>query len=152
MATEGPVHVDLAFKKLAAAWGVTAPGVRMRRAFESATLRCETLLALRRKRKFLWSNSDQLVAARVPKPGDRSTRRTVEHVHEEEIGLLMTAIVRSQVGLPAQTLMCNSARMFGWSWQVAEVRARMEDVLQGLLRAGTLVQDQDAIVLPGGQT
>ena len=129
VANEGPIHIKLASRRLAELWGKQQVGVRMMRAVEEAAAFCERKGALRRAGEFLWPGGTYEVTVRVPSEGLPETCRDVEHIPPEELRAAMTLVAGHAVGISADSLLAETARLFG----VGRVSGRIKDRLQGEL-------------------
>ena len=129
VANEGPIHIKLASRRLAELWGKQQVGVRMMRAVEEAAAFCERKGALRRAGEFLWPGGTYEVTVRVPSEGLPETCRDVEHIPPEELRAAMTLVAGHAVGISADSLLAETASLFG----VGRVSGRIKDRLQGEL-------------------
>jgi hypothetical protein len=130
---EGPIHFDYAVRRLASVWGLKRRGSRIVQAVR------EALNLLLRNRKviikghFLWPTDLQEVSVRVPVPGVPESKRIFEHIPPEEIENAMKLIARYALGISAESLMVETAKVFGFSRGGEKSRERIYEIYKRLL-------------------
>jgi len=146
VALEGPVHVELVGRRLAEAWGLQRVGSRMQAAIEEAIGLGVRRGKVKRVGDFLWpSNPEFRLAVRIPVPGNEKTMRRVEHVSPTEIAQAMRHIVQAGVGVSADALIVEVARVFGFERTGYRIRRQLEQILNHLIRKGNLVRQGDLL-------
>lgn len=141
VAVEGPIHVDLLARRLAQAWGLQQVGKRIEVAVGEVVRQATRSGRVRRDGSFLWpTHADFRLTVRTPVAGDDETFRKVQHISPEEIGLAMQHIVRAGIGISAEALLVEVARVFGFERTGHLIRAQLDRVLQKLIKQGTLAQ------------
>jgi hypothetical protein len=130
---EGPIHFDYAVKRLASAWGLKRKSPRIVQAVKEAL---NFLLIGQKvivKGSFLWPPDLQDVPARVPVPGVPESKRKPEHIPPEEIENAMKLIARYALGISAESLINETAKVFGFTRSGEKSRKRFSDVYKRLL-------------------
>lgn len=138
VAGEGPIHIKLAARRLAELWGNQQVGVRMMRAVEQAADFCERNGALRRAGDFLWPADLQEVAVRVPAEGAPESFRDVEHIPPEELRAAMILVAGHAVGISSDSLLAETAKLFGVARVSGRIRERLQTRLEELIHGGQL--------------
>jgi hypothetical protein len=142
---EGPVHVALAARRVAGAWGLTRAGSRVReRVIEAATL-----LAARgeieRRDDFLRLPG----AAVVPRRPTDEAWRAIDEIDPEELAAAVEAIARACFSAPREALLRESARALGFSRPNARVFDALDAAVASLLLRGALRPEGDRIAVGG---
>jgi hypothetical protein len=137
--SEGPIHFDNAVRRLALAWRLKRSGPRIVQAVREAL----NLLLLNRKvtvkGSFLWPPELQNVPARIPVPGVSESKRKPEHIPPEEIKNAMTTIARYALGISVESLIVETAKIFGFTHSGEKSRKRFSDIYKRLLWEKKLV-------------
>jgi hypothetical protein len=128
---EGPIHLDAAVRRLRQAWGLERTGERIRQAVEDAVAEGEKKDRLRRQGDFLWPAGEAAVKVRVPAAGESESQRDLEQIAPEELQEAMRLLVQQGGGLGEDTLLTQTARVFGFR----NVGDNMRELLRGCLRA-----------------
>src|SRR5262249_5246880 len=82
---EGPVHVEVATRRLRQAWKLDRANDRVWQAVEKAITDCEGRKQLQRRGEFLWPAKEAPVPVRIPDPKNATTNRDIEHIPPEEL-------------------------------------------------------------------
>jgi hypothetical protein len=144
---EGPVHFDYAIRRLASLWGLKRKGPRIVHAVREAL----NLLLIDRKvvvkGSFLWPPGMQEVQARVPVPGVPESKRKLEHIPPEEIENAMELVAQYALGISAESLVGETAKVFGFSSAGEKSRKRFYDIYKRLLWEKRLVCTNDLVTV-----
>ena len=144
---EGPIHFDYAVQRLAALWGLKRRGPRIVQAVREAL----NLLLLNRqvivKGNFLWPPARQDVPVRVPVHGVPESKRTLEHIPPEEIENAMKLIAQYALGISAESLIIETAKVFGFSHGGEKSRKRIYAIYERLLWEKKLVCINDVVTV-----
>jgi len=144
---EGPIHFDYAVKRLMAAWGLKRRSYRIVQAVREAL----DLLIVKQKvvvkGSFLWSPELQDVQARVPVPEFPESKRKPEHIPPEEIENAMITIVQYALSISVESLIVETAKVFGFNQLGEKSRKRFSDVYKRLLWEKKLVCDNDLVTV-----
>jgi hypothetical protein len=144
---EGPIHFDYAVKRLASAWGLKRSGPKIVQAVREAL----NLLLINRKvvvkGGFLWPPELQDVPARVPVPGVPESKRKLEHIPPEEIESAMKLIAQYALGISAESLIVETAKVFGFTRSGEKSRKRFSDIYKRLLWEKKLFCANDVVTV-----
>jgi very-short-patch-repair endonuclease len=135
---EGPIHIELATKRVIAAWGLTRAGVRIIEAIAEAIRLCESVSLLEKRGDFLWPTGLNDVPVRVPVSQVQETYRDVAHIPPEEIQACMLLIIRHAVGIGADSLLKETASVFGFNRTGNRIRDRLLKECEALQQKGTI--------------
>ena len=148
---EGPIHVDLVAKRLAAAWGLTRVGARMQKCVLEACYISEQNGKIRKKGDFLWPVQFGEIVVRKSDPLNPTTIRDIEHIPTEELGTAMKLIIHDAVGMSPEILLQETSRLFGFNRNGEKIRQRMSESLSGLIQKKEVIQTGDSVTLPNGK-
>jgi len=144
---EGPIHFDYAVKRLASAWGLKRKTSKIVQAVREAL----NLLIVKQKVKvkgnFLWPPELQDVQARVPVPDVPESKRKLEDIPAEEIENAMKTVAQYALGISADSLIAETAKVFGFTRAGEKSRKRFSDVYKRLLWEKKLVCDNDLVTV-----
>ena len=144
---EGPIHFDYAVKRIISAWGLKRKSSKIVHAVREAL----NLLILKDKvavkGNFLWPPELQEVQTRVPVPGVPESKRKPEHIPPEEIENAMKTIAQYALGISSESLIVETAKVFGFSQSGEKSRKIFSDIYKRLLWEKKLVCDNDLVTL-----
>lgn len=143
---EGPIHKDLLQRRLATLWGHQRAGARIARRIEEATDLCVRRGLIRKQGSFLWPAIERELTPRGA--SDDGEVRVIAHVPEEEIALVLQAILTQAMSLTPDDLIQQTARVLGYQRVGQEIRARILTVARGLHKNGT-INFRDGLVQVG---
>jgi very-short-patch-repair endonuclease len=146
---EGPIHKEVAARRLARAWEFERVGDRMMTAVKSAwrSLHRDGLLNI--QGAFLWpANPTFQLAVRQPDPDDEEAWRPINEIPPEEIVLAMTSLVRNSLSLGSDTLLLYVARIFGFERTGTHIQKALEDTFDELVETGQLALKDGRVSLP----
>jgi hypothetical protein len=142
---EGPVHLDYAVQRLAAAWGLRRTGVKINNAVSESL---DPLLKDHRimmKGKFLWPTERVEVPVRIPVPGVPESFRPPEHIPPEEIENAMKQIAQYALGISPESLITETARVFGFTHAGEKIKEPIRETYQKMLREKKLIVTNDTV-------
>jgi hypothetical protein len=145
---EGPVHFDYAVQRLASAWGLKRAGPKVAQAVREALA---PLLQNRRvtvKGGFLWPAELEDVPVRVPVAGVPESKRPPEQIPPEEIEKAMILITKYALGISVESLIVETARVFGFNRTGENIRDRIYEIYKRLLWERKLICTNDVVTLP----
>jgi hypothetical protein len=145
---EGPVHFDYAVRRLAAAWGVKRAGYNVALATKEAVNLCLRDRRVTLKGSFLWPIGLREVTVRVPVEGVPDSMRKPECIPPEEIESAMKSVAQYALGISVESLIVETARLFGFNRTGEKVRERFFEVYGELLRKGKLACTNDVVTTP----
>jgi hypothetical protein len=144
---EGPIHFDYAVRRLASVWGLKRSGPRIVQAVR------EALNLLLRDRKviikghFLWPTDLQEVSVRLPVPSVPESKRILEHIPPEEIENAIKLIAQYALGISVESLIVETAKVFGFSHGGEKSRKRIYEIYKRLLWEKKLICTNDVVTV-----
>ncbi len=145
---EGPIHLELATRRLADRWGLQRVGSRMMDAVKKALRLLTSKNLIERRDDFLWpQQNDFTLQVRRPDPNDEATIRKIELIPREELELAIQYLVRDAISIPDDQVLTQVARVFGFDRTGANIRERMERILGQMLQEGILVRKGERVSL-----
>jgi len=145
---EGPIHFDYAVKRLSGAWGLKRNGPRVVLAVREAL---NLLLRNRRlvvKESFLWPLNLEEVPVRTPVADVPESKRIAEHIPLEEIEKAMKFIAKYAIGIDSESLIAETAKVFGFNRSGENMRERVYEAYRKLLSEKELVCANDVVTVP----
>jgi hypothetical protein len=144
---EGPVHFDCAVRRLVSTWGLKRRSSRIVQAVREAL----NLLILNQKvivrGSFLWPPELQDIPTRVPVPGVPESKRKPEYIPPEEIENAMRTVAQYALGISAESLIVETAKVFGFTRSGEKSRKRFSDIYKRLLWEKKLVCANDLVTV-----
>jgi len=144
---EGPIHFDYAVKRLVSAWGLKRKNANMIHAVREALNLLIVNEKVIEKGNFLWPPELQDAPARVPVPGIPESKRKLEYIPPEEIENAMKTIAQYALGISAESLIAETAKVFGFNHTGGKSRKRFSDMYKRLLWEKKLVCDNDLVTV-----
>ena len=144
---EGPIHFDYAVERLADAWGIKRVTPKISHAVQEALnvlIRDQKVVI---KGSFLWSPTLKDVQIRVPVDGIAETRRKLEHLPPEEVEATMKIIAKYALGISDESLIVETAKVFGLSHSTDKSKEYFTDILKRLVRERKLVNKDGVVTL-----
>jgi hypothetical protein len=99
------------------------------------------------KGNFLWPPELQEVQARVPVAGVPESKRKPEHIPPEEIEIAMKTVAQYALGISVESLITETAKVFGFNHTGEKNRKRFSDVYKRLLWEKKLVCNNDWVTV-----
>jgi hypothetical protein len=134
--TEGPIHKDLLQRRLATLWGYQRAGSRIARRIDEATDLGVRRGLIRKQGSFLWPATERELKPRGE--SDSGELRVIAHVPEEEIAIVLQAVLARAMSLGPEELVQQTARVLGYQRAGQDIRARILTVARGLHKHGTI--------------
>jgi very-short-patch-repair endonuclease len=144
---EGPIHVELATRRLRQTWKLDRAGDRVWQTVEKVIADCEGRKQLVRRGDFLWPVKDSPIVVRVPDPKNAATSREVEHIPAEELQAAMRLLVKEGGAMNEEALLSQTARLFGFGKLGDTIREKLLQNLQALQQQGVCDAKSGAITL-----
>jgi len=142
---EGPIHFDYAVKRLVSAWGLKRKNANIvhavREALNLLTVNEKVIV----KGNFLWPPELQDAPARVPVPGVPESKRKLDHIPPEEIENAMKNIAQYALGISAESLIAETAKVFGFNHTGEKSRKRFSNIYKRMLWEKKLFCDNDLV-------
>ena len=144
---EGPVHVSEVARRIADAAGVSRIGARIRANLERAISNAARDNNIVKRGDFLWPADMNLPVLR-----DRSAvilqHKKIELIALEEIAEAVTVVVERSYGIDRSDACAEAGRLLGFKSVSKKIRARIDRVIEDLIRKGDLDADGDQIKNP----
>lgn len=145
---EGPIHFDYAVQRLAASWDIHRISSKIVHALQEALDMLIKDHRLAAKGEFLWPNDLVEVPVRVPVPGMPESMRLPEQIPPEEIENAIRLIVQYALGITVESLVAETARIFGFAHAGERVKTRIRNVYEKMIRERKLVKNNGIVTLP----
>jgi hypothetical protein len=142
---EGPIHFDYAVQRLVSAWGLKRRSPKIVQAVREAL----NLLILKQKvvvkGSFLWPQQLQDVPVRIPILGVPESKRKLGYIPPEEIENAMKTIAQYALGISPESLINETAKVFGFTRLGEKSKKRFSDIYKRLLWEKKLVCNHDLV-------
>ena len=139
--TEAPVHIAVLQQRLRDAWDIGRIGARIRDNIDAAI----RIAGVLRDGEFLTLASAPPATVRTPTD---ACRREVEHVHDNELTLALTNLVRDAGGITHDELTIRVARLYGWTRRGPDISTRLHTLIARLIANGTLTSNEHNLTVP----
>jgi hypothetical protein len=143
---EGPVHFDYAVKRLAKSWGIKQVNPKISHAVKEALNNLIREQKVVIKGSFLWPPELGETPVRVPQKGVPESKRKPQYIAPEEVESAMRTIAQHAFGISKDSLVSETARVFGITYRGKEVKQIFTEILERLIRERKLVCKDDDIV------
>jgi hypothetical protein len=145
---EGPIHVDLAKRRLISAWGIGRIGSVVEETLERTIRNCIRRNEIHKKGNFLWERDDfKITCVRIPANNDSESIRDPEYICEEEIQLATMLIIKKAIGIEKESLFTETARLFGWGRSGERVESAISKAFKNLIKRGDIFLNEDKVSL-----
>ncbi len=139
---EGPIHVDLAAKRLATAWGITRTTSKVTARFEEAAAKLESEGKGTRQGDFLYYPGFDDALVRRPADG---VQREIDEIPPEELSACVLLVVDAYLGIAPDALVREVGRAFGYQRLGEKIQATLEPVVAGLVESAVLVREDERL-------
>jgi len=143
---EGPVHFDYAVERLAATWGIKQVTPKIVHAVKEALNNLIREQKVVIKGRFLWPPQLKETPIRVPIQGVPESKRKAQYIPPEEIEATMKIIAQYALGISDDSLINETAKVFGINHSGSETKEVFSEVLKRLIRERKLVCRDDGVV------
>jgi hypothetical protein len=143
---EGPVHFDYAVERLAAAWGIKQVTPKIAHAVKGALNNLIREQKVVIKGSFLWPTGLKETPIRVPMQGVPESKRKPDYIAPEEVESAMTMVAQYALGISDDSLIAETAKVFGTNHSGEEAKEVFSEVLKRLVRERKLVCKDDGVV------
>ncbi|KON31126.1 hypothetical protein AC478_03260 [miscellaneous Crenarchaeota group-1 archaeon SG8-32-3] len=144
---EGPIHFDCAVKRVISAWGLKRKNANTIHAVREALYILTVNEKVIEKGNFLWPPELQDIPVRVPVTGVPESKRKLAHIPPEEIENAMKTIAQYALGISSESLIDETAKVFGFNRAGEKSRKRFSDIYKRLLWEKKLVCDNDLVTV-----
>jgi hypothetical protein len=136
---EGPVHFDYAVERLAAAWGIKRVTPKIAHAVKEALNNLIRIQKVVIKGSFLWPIGLRETPIRVPMKGIPESKRKPDYIAPEEVESAMTIVAQYALGISDDSLIAETAKVFGINHSGDEANAVFSEVFKRLVRERKLL-------------
>ena len=136
---ESPVHFDYAVERLAQAWNIKTVTPKISRATREALNNLLREHKVKIKGSFLWSVGLKEVPVRVPTAGLPESKRKPQYIPTEEVEMAMLKVAQYALGISEDSLVAETARVFGVNHGREDSKIIFSEVLKRLLRERKLI-------------
>jgi hypothetical protein len=130
---EGPIHFEYAVRRLAYAWKLQRKTIRIVQTVKEALNLLLVNGKVIVKGSFLWPPGLKDVKVRIPVPGILQSKRKPEHIPPEEIETAMKTITQYALSISSESLIAETAKVFGFNKLGEKTKKRFTDVYKRLL-------------------
>jgi hypothetical protein len=146
IANEGPVHFDYAVERLASAWSIKQVTPKISHAVKEALNNLLRQQKVTIKGSFLWPTGLKETPIRIPIQGVPESKRKPQYIAPEEVESAMKQVAQYALGISDDSLIVETAKVFGINHSGEEAKAVFSEVLKRLVRERKLVCKDDGVV------
>ena len=140
------MHFDYAVERLAAAWGIKQVTPKIAHAVKEALNNLIREQKVVIKGSFLWPTGLKETPIRVPMQGVPESKRKPDYIAPEEVESAMMLVAQYALGISDDSLIAETAKVFGINHSGDEAKAVFSEVLKRLVRERKLVCKDDGVV------
>jgi very-short-patch-repair endonuclease len=144
--TEGPVHIDLVYARIGAAWKVARLTAKIKQLITTAIGIAQHDGRIEQRGEhgeFLWPIGLATPIVRAPKDGDEV--RTIDHIAPEEIAEAAFLCVQEARSLTEADLIRETAKLLGYGRVTKKLDAAMTQALE-TLKTGGRIHEEEGLV------
>ncbi|MBS7637464.1 hypothetical protein KEJ49_01025, partial [Candidatus Bathyarchaeota archaeon] len=143
---DGPIHLEHAYLRINRALGLK-PQDELKDAFleEAKNLHKRGRLVIRGG--FLWAKWPMEVRIRVPSQSLENSFRPLRFIPPEELRAAITLLAGYSIGVGRESLIKETARLFGFKKLTRTIREELDKILEGLIKEGTLTSIEGYITI-----
>ena len=146
IANEGPIHFDYAVGRLAATWGIKQVTPKINHAVKEALNNLLRQQKVTIRGSFLWPAGLRETPIRVPIAGVPESKRRPQYITPEEVESAMKQVAQYALGIGAEALISETAKVFGVGYGGEDVKTVFSEVLKRLIRERKLVCSEEGVV------
>ena len=143
---EGPIHVELAFKRMNNAFRLSRATNAFRVAFQEEVEVLEKD-QIEMKGDFLWPKGIDSVRVRAPVDGVTESFRPIEYISPEEILKALTMVTGYSFGIRKETLLNETARLLGFKRMGPKILEALQLIYHRALNSGKIGLEDKLVVL-----
>jgi very-short-patch-repair endonuclease len=146
---ESPIAMTLAARRVAAHWGIGKVGSGVSKRINHIVSSANIKYSKSNGRFFLWecgTNPSEYKLFRVPGK-DEASKRSADELPPEEIANAGLHVLKNQISLPIDDLICETARVFGYARTGQKVALSMKSGIDLLVARGDASEQDGTIVL-----
>ncbi|MEE8354862.1 MAG: DUF3320 domain-containing protein, partial [Candidatus Bathyarchaeia archaeon] len=143
---EGPIHVDLAFRRMNSAFRLSRATRAFRAAFQEE-VEAAGKDRLDMRGDFLWPKGLDTIRVRAPVDGVAESFRPIEYIPPEETLTALTMVAGYSLGIREGTLLNETARLLGFKRMGPKILEALRVVYREALDSGALGLEDGLVVL-----
>jgi hypothetical protein len=145
---EGPIHIELATRRLANALGFQKVGSRVMKAVNASIRALLKEGKVKKFNKFLWPNKhDFSLMVRQPMLDEKDSFRTIKFVTLEEIELAVRNLISSAFSITEDDAIKQVARIFGFYHTGVNIYDRIKEIIKQMISRKDLILKGDRLSL-----
>jgi very-short-patch-repair endonuclease/uncharacterized protein YicC (UPF0701 family) len=144
--TEGPVHVDLVYQRIGAAWNVSRVTAKVKELLNTAIGIAVHDKRIEQRGDFLWPIGLATPIVRAPKADDKA--RSIEHIAPEEIAEAAFLVTQEARSISEADLIAQTARLLGYARVTKKIDAAVTGAVDALKTSGRILGEGE-LVRPG---
>lgn len=137
--TEGPLHADLLYYRMAKLYGIDRAGSDVRRAVDRAMREATRAGEVERRKFFYWPAGMAAAEPRVAGP------RTVDQIAPEELQGTVLTVLRASGAVPGEELVRATARALGFQRTGASLNSGISAAIDALRAMGQIIESGDGL-------
>ncbi|HSD84429.1 MAG TPA: DUF3320 domain-containing protein, partial [Anaerolineae bacterium] len=134
--TEGPVHIELVYARLGAAWKVSRVTARLKELITAAIRIAIHDNRIEQRGEFLWPIGLTTPIVRAPKAGDEV--RAIEHIAPEEIAEAAFLVAQEARSIGAEDLLRETVKLLGYARRSKKIDAAVTSAIEALKASGRI--------------
>jgi hypothetical protein len=143
--TEGPVHVDLVYARIGAAYQAARLTAKVKQLINTAIDIALHDKRIDRRGEFLWPIGLATPIVRAPKAGDEV--RTIDHIAPEEIAEAACLCVQEARSLTEVDLIREAAKLLGYARVTKKIDAALTGAIDGLKASQRIIEENGLVRL-----
>lgn len=144
---EGPIHVDLAVRRLAQAYGIVKGGKLISQSGKRIITSCQRTGNIERQGNFLWAVDKNPSLPRTYDPKDIGSKRGITYIPPEELDAAMVLVIQRAVGIDKHSLYHETLKMFGFSRVTESARRYLDKALDRVQKSDICYIDGERILI-----
>jgi very-short-patch-repair endonuclease len=141
--TEGPVHVDVVYTRIGAAWNVSRLTAKVKELINTAIGMAVHGHRVEQRGNFLWPSGLAAPVVRAPKEGDKA--RAIEHIAPEEIAEAAFLVAQEARSLSEADLISQTAKLLGYARVTKKLDAAVTGAIDALKAGGRIVEAEGLV-------
>jgi hypothetical protein len=137
--TEGPIHLEYAFKRLNKAVNLRPAPPSFHKIYWATVEELAKKGRFEKRGEFLWPNGTTVVKVRVPLNGPEAEVRPIEYIPPEEIETAMLHVLSYSMGLSRESLIQETANIFR-AKQISKTNRILETELEKMLEGNKITR------------
>jgi len=141
--TEGPVHIELVYARISAAWNVSRLTAKVKQVINTAIGIALHDQRIEQRSEFLWPIGLATPIVRAPKEGDKA--RSIEHIAPEEIAEAALLVAQEARSLSEADLISQTVKLLGYARVTKKMDAAVTQAIDALKASGRIVEAEGLV-------